>query len=98
MTVLLRGERGGLCERRCHEAEPETPCRCICDGAMHGIGEARAVDALASGLLDGSLTSETEAALRRAIGRSEHSRRAVAAAKQRIAWERQVAARKAAQG
>ena len=41
-TVLIAG--GAICNRRCYDAEGPD-CDCVaCDGVLHGVGRARAVE------------------------------------------------------
>lgn len=35
----------GRCDARCHDAtSPAAECDCICGGANHGVGQARAIE------------------------------------------------------
>ena len=41
MSVILQwvdgdGEVQGRCDARCHYANPDTPCHCLCGGKYHG--------------------------------------------------------------
>lgn len=43
MSVILEwvgedGEVAGRCDARCHFANPESPCHCLCGGKYHGAG------------------------------------------------------------
>jgi len=33
----------GRCDAKCHNAPPHTRCRCVCGGALHGIGTVSAL-------------------------------------------------------
>lgn len=40
-TVLVAGE--GICNASCYDAQGPD-CTCVCDGVLHGVGRARAVE------------------------------------------------------
>jgi hypothetical protein len=46
VLIEIRDHRGHVvrwCGARCHNADPDTPSRCVCGGAFHGIAR-RGID------------------------------------------------------
>lgn len=44
VTLITVGNSEGArhCDARCYDADPTTPCECVCGGRNHGVGLARA--------------------------------------------------------
>lgn len=42
IVVNADGELG-RCDAKCHRSPPGTRCRCVCGGALHGVGELVAI-------------------------------------------------------
>lgn len=34
----------GRCDGKCHNADPSSPCNCVCEGINHGVGQTKALD------------------------------------------------------
>lgn len=49
MPVVIRAKTAagdldlGHCDRKCYDADPETPCVCVCGGWNHGVGRVAAM-------------------------------------------------------